>query len=55
MKRYCPQAQSYYDRKYAKSGGNGALAVKSLAAKISKAVYYVLKKQEEFDVKKMFG
>ena len=53
MKHYCPQAQKFYDRKYDKKCG--ALATKALAAKISKAVYYILKNNEEFDVKKMFG
>jgi hypothetical protein len=55
MKSCCPKAQSYYERKYAKSGNNGALATKSLAAKISKAVFYILRDQENFDMKKIFG
>ena len=53
MKQFCPEAQRFYNRKY--SRGNGALATKALAAKISKAVFYILKNQEEFDVKKIFG
>lgn len=54
MKSCCSKAQSYYDRKYSKSG-KGALATKSLAAKMSKAVFYVLKNQEDFNEKKIFG
>jgi len=53
MKQYCPPAQKFYDRKYDKKCG--ALATKALAAKMTKAVYYILKNQEEFDVKKIFG
>jgi transposase len=53
MKQYCPPAQKFYDRKYNKRCG--ALATKALASKITKAVYYILKNDQEFDVKKMFG
>ena len=53
MKQFCSQATSFYDRKY--SHANGALATKALAAKMSKAVYYILKNQENFELKKMFG
>lgn len=53
MRQFCPQAQSYHDRK--KATVPVAVAVKSLAAKISKAAYYVMKNQEDFEVKKMFG
>lgn len=49
----CEPAMKYYQRK--KSKVNGALATKSLAAKISKAVYYILKEQKDFDITKMFG
>ena len=51
--RTCPQARRFYDRK--KSKRNGALASKSLAAKWSKAAYYVMKRQEAFDLKRVFG
>lgn len=51
--RTCPQAKRFYDRK--KSKRNGALASKSLAAKWSKAAYYVMKRQEAFDLKRVFG
>lgn len=53
MKQYCPPAQKFYDRKYNKRCG--ALATKALASKITKAVFYILKNDQEFDVKKMFG
>ena len=53
MKRYCPEARSFYDRKY--SQNCGALATKALASKMSKCVYYILTDQVEFEVRKMFG
>jgi len=51
--RYCPKAKAFYDRKKAKR--NGALATKALAAKWAKAAYYVMKRQEPFDLKRVFG
>ena len=51
--RSCRQAKRFYDRKKAKR--NGALASKALAAKWSKAAYYVMKRQEAFDLKRVFG
>ena len=54
MKQYCPEAQSFYDRKFSMTR-NGALARKALGAKLSKAVYYMLRNQEVFELKKMFG
>ena len=51
--RTCPQAKSFYDRKRAKR--NGALATKALAAKWSKAAYYIMKRQEDFDLTRVFG
>jgi len=51
--RTCPPAQSFYDRKRAKR--NGALAPKALAAKWSKAAYYVMTRQEDFDLTRVFG
>jgi len=53
MIRVCKPAEKFYQRK--KSKVNGALASKALAAKLSKAVYYILKNQEDFDVFKIFG
>ncbi len=51
--RTCPQAKSFYDQKRAKR--NGALATKALAAKWSKAAYYMMKRQENFDLTRVFG
>jgi transposase len=51
--RTCPQAKSFYDRKKAKR--NGALATKALAAKWSKAAYYMMQRQEDFDLTRVFG
>jgi len=51
--RCCPAAKRFYDRKVAKR--NGALATKALAAKWSKAAYYVMKRQEAFDLTRVFG
>jgi len=51
--RVCPKAKSFYDRKRAKR--NGTLATKALAAKWSKAAYYIMKRQEPFDLARVFG
>ena len=51
--RHCPQARAFYDRKKAKR--NGDLATKALAAKWSKAAYYVMKNQTAFDLERVFG
>ncbi|MBN2129477.1 MAG: IS110 family transposase [Sedimentisphaerales bacterium] len=51
--RACPQAKRFYDKKLAKR--NGALATKALAAKWSKAAYYMMKRQEPFDLARVFG
>jgi transposase len=49
----CPAARKFYDRKLSKR--NGALATKALAAKWSKAAYYIMKRHEAFDLKRVFG
>jgi len=51
-KRFCPEAKRFYDRKRAK--GNTALATKALAHKLARAAYYVLKRQEPFDMNRCF-
>lgn len=51
--RHCPAAKRFYDRKAAQR--NGALATKALAAKWTKAAYYMMKRQEPFDLKRVFG
>ena len=53
MRQYCPEAQSFYDKK--KASVPVPAAVKALAAKMTKAVFFILKNQEDFEVKKMFG
>lgn len=52
MITWCEPARKFYDKK--KSKVNGTLATKALAAKITKAVYYMLTRKEEFDSAKMF-
>jgi len=51
--RVCPKAKRFYERKRAKR--NGALATKALAAKWSKAAYYMMTRQEPFAVARVFG
>ena len=51
--RACPQAKRFYDKKLAKR--NGALATKALAAQWSKAAYYMMTRQEPFDLARVFG
>jgi len=51
--RICPRAHAFYERKKAKR--NAAVAVKALAAKLSKAAYYIMRDQVMFDEKKIFG
>lgn len=51
--RTCPPARSFYDKKHTRR--NGALATKALAAKWSKAAYYMMKRQEAFDLTRVFG
>jgi len=51
--RYYPEIQSWFDHKKAKT--NRAVATKALACKLAKATYFVLKNEEDFDMKKMFG
>jgi len=51
--RVCPRAHAFYERKKAKR--NAAVAIKALAAKLSKAAYYIMRDQVMFDEKKIFG
>jgi transposase len=50
--RYYPAARSYYDRKLAKT--NVAVASKSVAHKLARAVFHVLRDQQPFDAKRVF-
>lgn len=51
--RFCPEAKRYYQRKMART--NRIVAIKALASKISKACYFIMRDQVDFDLKKMFG
>jgi transposase len=51
-KRYCSGAQSFYQRKKAKT--NNILAIKALSNKICRASYYIMRDQVAFDEKKLF-
>ena len=51
--RYYPQVKRYYQRKRAKT--NGVVAMKAVAHKLSRACYYVLRDQVNFDVNKAFA
>ena len=52
-KRACAKAQSFYQRKKAKT--MGAVATKALANKLARATYYVMRDQVPFDEDKLFG
>ncbi|MCP3882739.1 MAG: IS110 family transposase [Sulfitobacter sp.] len=51
--RYCPQIKRYYQRKRAKT--NGIVAIKTVAHKLARACYYILRDQVPFEVEKAFG
>ena len=52
-KRFCPQAQKFYQRKAAKK--NKIIALKALSNKLARASYYIIRDQVPFDAKKLFG
>lgn len=51
--RYNPTIKSYYQKKLAKT--NNTIAIKTVAHKLARACFYVLRDQVEFDVNKAFG
>lgn len=51
--RFNPQAERFYQRKKAKR--NGYVALNAVAHKIARAVYYLLKNGDEFDIDRAFG
>jgi transposase len=51
--RYYPQAQSFVERKAQR--GQRVLGLKALASKLSRASYFVLRDQVEFDPNRLFG
>jgi hypothetical protein len=50
--RYNPQIKRYYQRKRART--NGIIAIKTVAHKLARACYYILRDQVSFDVNKAF-
>ena len=50
--RFNPQIKRYYQRKRARS--NGIVAIKTVAHKLARACYYILRDQVAFDVNKAF-
>ena len=50
--RYCPQAKRFYERK--RSRTNRIVALKSVAHKLARACYYLLREQQPFDVQRCF-
>ena len=50
--RYNPQIKRFYQRKCARS--NGVVAIKSVAHKLARACYYILRDEVHFDVNKAF-
>lgn len=53
MRRYCPEAKNWHQRKLSRS--KQVVATKALASKICKACYFIMKDQVEFDLQKIFG
>lgn len=53
--RYHEGAKRWYQRKLARCGGKQVIAIKALAAKLSKAAYYILKEHVDFNEKMLFG
>jgi hypothetical protein len=53
IRRYCPEAKAWYQRKAART--KAVVATKALASKLSKACYFIMKDQVDFDVQKIFG
>jgi transposase len=52
MKRYCPQARSWHQRKASKT--NQIVATKALSNKIARACYFIIKDQTDFDPEMLF-
>lgn len=53
IRRYCPEAKRWYQRKLSRS--KQVVATKSLASKVCKACYFIIRDQVDFDVNKIFG
>jgi transposase len=52
-RRYCPEAQRFYERKKART--NNIVATKALAHKLARACYHMLKDAAPFEVKRCFA
>lgn len=52
-RRYCPKALAYYNKKLARTNKN--VATKSLAGKICKVCYYLMRDDVAYDPKRAFG
>ena len=52
MRRYCPEARSWHQRKVSKT--NQIVATKALSNKIARACYFIIKDQTEFGAKILF-
>lgn len=52
-RRYCPEAQRFYERKKART--NNLVATKALAHKLARACYHILKEGTVFDVTRCFA
>ena len=50
--RYSPRIKRYYQRKRART--NAIVAIKTVAHKLARACYYILRDQVEFDVERAF-
>jgi len=53
IRRYCPKAERFYQRKKAKT--KGVVATKALSNKLARASYYVMRDQVPFDEDKLFA
>ena len=51
-KRFCPQAQKYYQRKAAKT--KNVVAIKALGHKLARASYYMMRDKVPYDTKMLF-
>ena len=53
LRRYCPKAERFYQRKMAKT--KEVVAIKALSNKLSKASYYIMRDRVPFDENKLFA
>jgi len=52
-RRFCPNAQRFYQRKMAKT--DTIVATKALGNKLGRASYYIMRDQVPYDPRKLFG